>query len=212
MSKMTQGILFAVLAAVTTITLSACGNSNGDQAAAGRGRMRMPDFGQPERPADIMGLVESVVGNEVTLLKIERPQRPDGASGDVANDGQTATEGQVSRERTRTNAGGDRPGGGNMMFGPGGGAGMRGGPGGGSVDGDAQAAMLERMKEMSSGKVTVIVPVGIQMLKFDTSAANINEGPKMVEATIADIKKDKMVNVWLDETASGTAAFVMVMR
>ena len=91
---------------------------------------------------------------------------------------------------------------------PGAGGGMGRGM---NMDTDQQAAMLERIKAMSTGDVTVTIPVGIKMLKPDTE---ITDKMDMVEANLSDITKDKMINVWLDESESENknASFVLITK
>lgn len=166
---------------------------------------RRPDFGQPKEEPDVRGLVSSITGNEVMILKMERPEFDrEQAEDDVAEEDNEGGEG----EQTRT-------------FGVGGGmSGMGGGPGrgmgrsdeGGEMDKEASAQMLERMKEMSSGEETVLIPVGIQMLKPDTSADG--KQPAMIEATLEDITANKMIQVWLDDSVTDrqVAEFVLILR
>ena len=72
--------------------------------------------------------------------------------------------------------------------------------------------MLERMKEMAASEETVLIPVGIQMLKPDSESES--EKLTMVEASLADIKKDTMLQIWLDENISDreVAKFVLIIR
>ena len=67
------------------------------------------------------------------------------------------------------------------------------------------------MKELGGEEVVVTVPVGIQMLKADDT----EEGsPDMIEATLSDIEKNKMITLWLNDSVSdrAVAEFVMIMR
>jgi len=151
---------------------------------------RRPDFGQPERKSDIRGLVKSISGNEITILKIERLAL--GKSGEIGSsetkDATKATSlGQASKR----------------MPGMGGGARFSG-------YAKDQAAILERMKEMSTGEEKILIPVGIQMLKANPT--NQKAGP--IEATLTDVKKDIMIQVWLDGDVSdrNIAEFVMITR
>ena len=62
---------YIILVFLLTIILSACAKSESggrdNQLVNGR-----PDFGQPERPADITGLVKSITWNEATIIKMDR--------------------------------------------------------------------------------------------------------------------------------------------
>ncbi|MFA5318675.1 MAG: hypothetical protein WC323_04390 [Patescibacteria group bacterium] len=196
-----RNFLFFLLLAVA-ITLSACANK---QVAKNSDIInRRPDFGQPERPADISGIVASIIGNEVTVLKIERPDR-DNANNAAGNDsGDAEAEGQSRNLGTAFNGSSGRiPGAGGVA-----GGGMRGG--GFAMNADNQAQILERMKEMSSGEEKVIIPVGIQMLKPDSE--NTTGEISMMEATLSDITANKMLRIWFDEniTDKNIATFVVV--
>ena len=208
--------------------LAACtkqsNNVNGDKATSSNAENlanRRPDFGQPDRQADVYGLVKSVTGNQVTIIKLDRPERatgtPDNANG-TNNNGNNAQR-QGGGNFIRGGAGGgiaiQGGGGGNQFF-------VRGG-GPGGAEGDSSQArqqMIDRLKAMSTGDETVIIPVGIKMLKPDptVAAANNNSGqrqqPNMVEATLADITSDKMIQVWLDPNVTDrkVAEFVLVLR
>lgn len=192
-------LLFFVLFSVT-ISLSACGSNNqstGEKKAEvktdSQGR-RMPDFGQPEKTSDIRGLVTKVVGNEVTVLKIERPEGFEERSNTEDSD--------ESEEKKSTTLGT----GSTRM--PGMGMGRMGGGNRGDMDADA---ILEKMKEMGGEEVTVTIPVGIQMLMPDETEG---DKPNMIEASLSDVEKDKMINIWLNDEVleKQVASFVMIMK
>ena len=182
--------IFFIFAIVLAISGCSKGEDNNSAAENANRLNRRPDFGQPERPADVSGLVKSITGNEVTIIKMERPQRP----------GQTEENSEAGEGRTPS-----------MGFGAGGGVHSMGRRPSG-MDEDSRAAMVERMKEMSTGEETVIIPVGIRMLKPD---ANSEPGSvEMLEATLTDITADKMIQIWLDESVTDRkiASFVLIMR
>ena len=192
--------LMLAIILLMSFSLSACSSGEAEQEQKKlneqkfdeQGR-RMPDFGQPERGSDLMGLVTKVVGNEVTILKIERPERGTGEFSDLSDE---------EKEEKRATLGGTS---GTRMPGMGGGR-MSGGTNRDNIDEDA---MIEKMKEMSTGEETFVVPVGIQMLKPDTTS---EDKPEMVEASLSDIKTDTMITVWLnkDVTEKQVAGFVLV--
>ena len=139
---------------------------------------RMPDFERPESKPSVTGLVKSILGNEVTILKIDRSDR----EGKDSVEGMTdMTDEQKAEKKASLNP--------SMAMG-GGGGGMRMGKGSNS-SGD-KTDMVEIMKKLSTGEAIVTIPVGIKMLKKDNM--------EMVEATLEDIKKDTMLIVWTDET------------
>lgn len=143
------------------------------------------DFKRPEKKPNISGIVKTIVGNEVTILKIERPE----ISND--NDGENTNAEKDERER--------KPG-------SGGGMGMSGGMGrlNTGTDDEENDERLEMLKKMSTGEEKVIIPIGIKMLKS-------NDG-KAIMATLDDITKDQMLIIWIDETITdkNIATFVMI--
>ncbi|MCK5212040.1 hypothetical protein KAJ89_05035 [Candidatus Parcubacteria bacterium] len=175
-------LLVFVLAGCTAQTND---KQNGDNNTLGRNRM--PDFGQPEEPAGIRGLVKTITGNEVTILKIARPQmnenNPEEDESDEKKDSST----------------GQRPAPSFSGHGTGMGMGTRSNTG--TSDSDERLAML---KSMSAGEEKVIIPVGIKMLK--------NEDGEMLEATLGDVKRDQMLLIWTDAsiTDRNIANFVII--
>lgn len=175
------------------LVVSACGklnnndNSKEDASTIPSGSdLRRPDFGQPEREADLRGVVKSIVGNEAVILKMEAGVNRISAS--------TSSE-EIKEERAATlslnGVASGGPGGGRMIPG--------GGPGSMGESGD-RADMVETLKELSSGEETIVIPVGIKMLKADSSNETVKR--EMVSATLEDIKTDKMITVWLNEDVS----------
>ena len=184
--------IFLVFLLIFSISfLAACSKSQEQNNREGNG-FRRPDFGQPERQADISGLVKSITGNEVTILKVERPQMQNSDQGKEGDENKSAQ----------------------LSLGTGSSGRMPGMKGGGTrdrnMDEDMQVQMLERMKEVSTGEETVMIPVGIQMLKMERN--NKEKEPEAFEATLSDIKTDAMINVWLDENVAerNLASFVLI--
>lgn len=202
---MNKKLIFGASCLGLTLVLSACGtatntstgtntsgntqNNNGGEARPDR----RPDFGQPNTPPEVRGLVKTIVGNEVDVLKIEQPQRA------TSTEATTAT----STKKNSLSLGGTNP------EGQGGGFRGMGGarPGEGSTSTTDRAAMLAKIKEMSSGEEKVTIPVGIKMLKMSTDGSRT-----MVEATLADITTDKMITIWLNNTITDkkVASFVLI--
>lgn len=184
------------------LTLSACGTTQTPTVTDNNSfAPRRPDYGQPKTQPEIRGLVKSVIGNEVTILKIDRPQE--------ATSTATSTEsGAKTPILSLTGGTGDT--GGRPAGGFAGGGNRPGGQGGGTNTETDRTAMLARMKAMSTGEEKVIIPVGIQMLKSDSS--NTGKQRSMVEATISDITADKSLTIWLDTSVSDkkVASFVMI--
>lgn len=167
-------------------------NTNTDNGGA-ENNVRRPDFGQPDRQADLMGIVESIVGNEVTVLTMEMPdmEARQEARGESENENKSGS--QVFSLN---------------------GAGMGGGPGGGMrgirPEGVDQESIISMMKEKATGEAKVIIPVGIQMLKRGTSENG--EQPNMVEASLTDITSETMLSIWLNQDVSdrNIAEFVLI--
>jgi len=162
--------------------------------------MRRPDFGQPEREADTRGLVKAIIGNEITILKIDPLTRFARSGQDGEQEGE-----ENDKDQKSGSLGIGMTGGGRM---PGMGRGSR--PGSGEVDAGMQTEMLERMKEMSTGEETILIPIGIQMLKPSDNIEKI----EMVEATFEDISANKMIQIWLNQdiTDRKVAEFVLITR
>ncbi len=193
-------IPFILVILFLAIISTGCGSQTEIQGVSSGNRR--PDFGQPDRPADIIGLVKSITGNEATVIKIDRSERAKREASESEGDGNSPE-------------GGEERGGFNLKMVSGGGGGKMmgaGGPGQGT-DEDSRAAMIERVKEMSSGEEKVIIPIGIRMLKPDLSSAAKGQ-PEILEAVLTDITADKMINIWLDESATDkkVAEFVMITR
>jgi hypothetical protein len=199
-------VLSSAILLLFLVSLTACGVNNNTQTANGNQDRRMPDFGQPDRPADLNGFVQSVTGNEVTILKIDRPQRPE--STETSAEGENGSETRDGAPMINSFGSGQRP--------IGGGDGMRGGFNGGppgEQDESTRAAMIEKMKAMSSGSEKIIIPVGIQMLKRDTSSSTTGQ-MNMIEANLTDLTADKMIQVWLNQsiTDKKVAEFVIITQ
>jgi hypothetical protein len=181
---------------VLAVVLSGCASKN-SQSAEDRAR-RLPDFGQPEKQADISGIIKAVSGNEVTILKLEFP----GNGQEVASS--TNSNSNLEQKKASINLGGGQPvmGGGQRVM----------GADGRNQDANTEAVMLEKFKQMSTGEEVVTIPVGVQMLKPDS--VSDQKQPQMVEANISDLIANKMVRVWLDESATDkkVVSFVVITR
>jgi len=193
-------VLFALFILAGCSSSNVAGSKN-QPSVSGADRGRRPDFGQPDRPADIRGIVRSLIGNEATILKIDLPSRQ---ASSTPEKGATP-----AREALSLSDAGAGPIGGQARM-PGG---DFGGPGGresrDSQGSGTREQMLVRLKEMSTGEEKIIIPVGIKMMK---AGSNSSTGKReMVEATLADITTDKTLMIWLNAnngvnpTATGTS-------
>ena len=191
------------------LTLTACSSKTQNPAPSGvqndpnqpgSGRLRRPDFGQPERAVDIRGVVKSILGNEVTVIKIDMPDRQASSTTEKTLGSNASGSKDAALSLTGANS--------SVRMGQGRMGGMAGGPGGPDDQTNTREQMLARFKEMSTGEETIIVPVGIKMMKSD----NTNGKREMVEATLADITTDKMITIWLNAgvTDKKVAEFVLI--
>jgi len=211
---MKKNIILPILGLSLVVVLAGCSINKKDISNTGQGQIagsgragedgpsgpRQPDFGQPDRNPDSRGIVKSIVGNEVTILKV------DGGFGrrasSSAEDSTPGTEVKIDTPAVSlTGAVAGRPGGMGM--------GMGGGQGGREPGSGDRTAMLEALKEMSTGEETIIIPVGIQMLKASDSD---NGRREMVEASLSDISSDKSLMIWLNASVTDkkVAEFVLI--
>jgi hypothetical protein len=164
------------------------------QAGSGRANRNMPDFGQPKSEPDVRGIIKTITGNEVVVLKI-----------DIQRRNATSTDAAGAASRTGTARASISLSGGMPAGGP---TGMGGRPGGEGVSETDRAEMLKKLKEMSTGEEKVVIPVGIKMLKSSSS----NGKREMVEATLADLAADKNITIWMNKSVTDrkVAEFVLI--
>lgn len=205
---MKKFLLLLTLLFGVSLTLSACSkppvnniqNSSNPQQNNGGPRSRMPDFGQPDRPADVRGVVKSIIGNEAVILKVDMKA----GRGDQ-NASSTTGSNNIPGTRQTPSVSLNGANGNRRAF-------SGGGPGGQGGSGTAtdRTAMLERIKAMSTGEETITIPVGIQMLKASSDATA--KQPMMVEATLSDIVSDKSITIWLASsiTDKKVAEFILI--
>lgn len=155
---------------------------------------RRPDFGQPEAKPEVNGVVKSITGNEVVVLKVEMGQGFRNAS---------STPEGIPSEPTSLSLGTATG-----APGAGGGPGMGQRRQGGEAGTEERAQMLARLQEMSTGEEKITIPVGIKMLKRSSETGS----REMVEATLSDITNDKTLMIWLnkDVTDKKVASFVLI--
>jgi hypothetical protein len=179
-------------------TVPTGGQATGQPSGGQPGGMRRPDFGQPDKPADLRGIVKSVVGNQVVIFQIPNQVRRASSTPDQTPNGSTS----ANSARFSLGAGGQGGG-----HGGGRGVGGFGGPGGGG-QGTDRAAMLEQLKKMSTGEDTIIIPVGIKMMK----SSSANGKREMIEAALTDVTPDKSLVIWLNATVTDkkVAEFVLI--
>lgn len=182
---MKKSLIFALLLMVSLTGCSMTNNESADGATnESNSRRNMPDFERPEEEPSLSGLVQNIVGNEVSILEVDRGNRDMSAGSDEDQDDSAP----VATLGTGTGGG----------MGPG--AGMNGGqrP---DMDEDQR---LEMLKSMATGEKKVIIPVGIKMLK--------NEDGEMVEASLLDVSANSMLMIWLNDDIEdrNVAEFVII--
>jgi len=195
---MSKKVIFLLPLVIFTLAFSACSsqevNLQTREYTDDTVNFRRPDFGQPEREANLRGVVTALVGNEVTILELGI-----GRGQAVAN----TEEGNKSEEdRVSFALSGAAPT-------PAGGPGLGMGAGRGLDAETDRAAMIENLKAMTTGETKIIIPVGIRMLKFNTD----NQGAREpVEASLTDIKTDSTLTLWLDQSVTDrqVAEFVLI--
>lgn len=156
---------------------------------------------EPERDADIYGMVTSIKGNQITIMKFDPSTMPGAKkSGNGADEQMTTDENAISLG-TSSSAMPGAGGGGRM---PGGGGMPGGGPGGGSSStSSTREDKLEELKKTSIGTETVTVPVGIPILVQSSSA----DGQTTQEmTTIRDLTSDTVIILWLKPEEKQTNA------
>ncbi len=206
--KTTSLVFFAFL---SLFLFSGCGSNGADPLAQDA---QAEDAAAPARPArepDVMGIITSVVGNEVTIMKLDASKM---------RFGRPATDQGERPSGTEANSAGLNPSaalgntGGGVVHGTGMGPGMGMGPGGGgssgSFDREAMQAqrdkMLEEMKKNSLGSEKVIIPVGIPLLHGGRPGQE-------AQVSFSEIKKDSLITLWLNQevTDKKVAEFAVLM-
>jgi len=197
---LSRGALSGLL--LVTLFLGGCSSSQTQEGASVSANnnpsssVRRPDFGQPDREPDVRGLVKSITGNEVTILKIDMVNRTGRASSTISSDEDNSVPAVASLA-----TGGQ---------GTGRGLGMSGGRPPGEMDSDSRSKMLEELKAMSTGEEKILIPVGIQMLKSGVNSETKER--EMIEASLADIIAEKNITIWLNQEVKDrqVAEFVFV--
>jgi hypothetical protein len=144
---------------------------------------------EPDRDADIYGMITSIKGNKITILKFDPSTMPGAKASDSSSE-EEASENAISLGQTSS-----MPGGGGQGGPPSGGGFSREGGFGGSSSTTRQTK-LEELKTTSIGTETIEVPVGISII--DKTTATV--GQVATEAgSFKDLSSDTMVVIWLEE-------------
>lgn len=156
----------------------------------------------PDREPDIVGMVEAVGGNEITVLEFD-PDAVDVPMTGTQNSEKSTSESEnaISLGQTSSmSSGGGMPGGG-------------GPPGSGSSSSKSSSSrssssgssssnretIMAELKSASTGKQKIVVPIGISILK----AASTDSGTQKENTSFTDLTSDTMVKVWLKKTEDG---------
>lgn len=156
---------------------------------------------EPDRDADIYGMITSVKGNQITILKFDPSTMP-GAKKDSSSEQEPTEENALSLGTSSTMPAGGPPSGGGMPNRPSSGSsksGSSGGPGGGfGGSSSTRADKLEELKSTSIGTETIVVPVGIPVLVKSTGA----DGQDSAEAgNLTDLTSDTVIMLWLKDAS-----------
>jgi len=166
-------------------------SDNKDQIG-GFQRQGQNNFFQPEKQADITGVVKSITGNQTVVSKLDvekmmeemKANMPSPTpNGDFNNNSDTEKK---TSNLVQTNGG------------PGGMGGRPDGPGRRPDEEDTNSfssrknEILSELLKNSLGDEQVLIPVGIQMTK------------RGGEASLSDITAGTMVSIWLTDTSSST--------
>jgi hypothetical protein len=166
-------LLFVLMLGILVLS-TGCGNSknsNNSNSSTKDGSK----YNNRDNPADIVGIVKSIVGNEAVIAKIDMEKMKQQRQ-------QNMTEEQKEKMKSNlTSQSGARPGGGMGMR-------MRGG-----ANNDQRDEMSAEMLKNSTGDVKITIPVGISIKKSGQQ-----------EGSLVDIKNGVMINIWLNETVTST--------
>jgi len=180
-------VAFFGIIAVVMVT-SGCDNATtvtdtNNTANTTNGQQQQMMDNRPDREADVSGIVKSIVGNEVTVTQVDmdaiREQMMANSTGETGTEAETGTK----TNNFVAGSGGQMPPSGGGMGGPPG-----GGPGGEGSNSDLRDQMNELMRANSLGDVKVLIPVGIPMYT------------RGAEASLADLKVESNITIWLDQT------------
>lgn len=232
-TKLVAAAVVVVAIAGAALYFTGAGNGlfkSSSNAAGSNGTPAVATIKNPERTPEIMGLVESVSGNEVKILLLDASTMP-GANKSVGS-GSANAAGGTDTGGTKPDRSGSRPTGqsGDRQAGQ--------AQGGSGNAGAARATMIAELKKKSLGEETVTVPVGIQMTKRGGNRPSGNgasggsgkapqggnnanpqggnnqapQGGGGVQASLSDLTVDSMVSIWLNPkvTDKKVAEFVSI--
>lgn len=144
-------------------------------------------FVEPEEDASIYGMITSVKGNKITILKFDLSTMPGAKSDEVASS-ESASENAISLGQTSSMPGGGK-----------GGPPSGGGPSGfgGGNSSTTRQTKLEELKSTSIGLETIEVPVGIPVVVQSSSGGQYSES-----GNLRDLVSDTLVVIWTEDEGS----------
>ena len=189
-----MGIFLTVFS--LAIVLSGCAVKNSNNSVENNNSKKeqnQTNFSQPDRQADITGVVKSITGNQVVVSKLDmekmmaemKANMPSSTSNNIPSEDSAQNKKTSSLVQTSGVPGGI-------------GGGPQGGPGGrpGEENSDSSSTqkneMLAELLKNSLGDEQVLIPVGIQMTK------------RGGEASLSDVTAGTMVSIWLTDISSST--------
>jgi hypothetical protein len=158
----------------------------------------------PTRDADIVGMIESINGNKITILKFDPSNMPEYKEKGAATQKTASKSGNAISLGTSSSGmpgAGAPPAGFVRSSGSSGGSGSL--PGGGSSSTNRSTIMAE-LKKSSIGTETITVPIGIPILKKSTVGSDGQ--PQQEQEVFTDLTSDTVVNVWLKKTGENDSA------
>jgi hypothetical protein len=168
--------------------------SQGKSSGANNSQKQSPQSQSiPNRDADIVGMIESVKGNQITVLRFDPGNIP------AAAGQQTGIEQKIGTEENAISLGTSSSG----MPAGGPPAGFSGPSGGGSFfsgGSGTRATILSELKAGSTSTEVITVPIGIPILKAGVTGVAFTQ-----------LASDTVVEIWLDAAGSESkAAFVNI--
>ena len=185
---MREKLLFSFFLLSLVLVVTGC-NSNtstdtGDSSTAEQNtENRISDPNMPERQADIVGIVKSMVGNEVTITQIDMDKMREAVAATRSDLPAPSAEESGSNNFVAGTGQGTFRGTG---MGPGGGM----GPGADADSEERNKAISDMMKEYSAGDVKLIIPVGIAMNK------------RGEPSSLADVIVGSNLSIWLNTSVT----------
>jgi hypothetical protein len=154
----------------------------------------------PDDDADVYGMITSVKGNQITVMKFDPSTMPGAKQSNPAEQDQALTSENAISLGTSSSG---MPGGGMPRV-----SGMPSGPPGeiggfgGSGSSNTREKKLEELKATSIGTETITVPVGIPIIVQSSTATGASQA---AAGTLKDLTSDTVIVLW-KKSSAGTVA------